>query len=97
MTSKLSPRAETDLEDISDYTFEEYGMDQEEEYMEMLDSNLKRVGDKPGNVGINRDDVRPGLKSLLAGEHKIWFRVVGKDAHVTRILHQSTGVDNAIL
>ena len=97
MTYKLSPRAETDLQDISDYTFEEYGMDQEEEYMEMLDSNLQRVGDEPGNVGIKRDDVRPGIKSLLAREHKIWFRVVGEDAHVTRVLHQSTNMDNAIL
>lgn len=41
MTYKLSPRAETDLEDISDYTFQEHGLDQEEEYMDMLDSKLE--------------------------------------------------------
>ena len=38
--------------------------------------------------GRSRDELRPGLRSLIVHPHTIFFRISGGEAQVARVLHE---------
>lgn len=86
----FSPAAAADLDNIWNYTYEEWGPDQADRYTDDIQnicSSLAR-GEKRG-----RDvDVRSGYLKHVAGKHFVFFRMTRAGVEVIRILHQSMDV-----
>jgi len=87
----LRPKAKSDLVDIADYTFDEWGAEQEELYLRMLQKAFQSLSDNP-NSGRAIDEIVPGLRRLLAGRHIILYFVGERHVDIVRVLHHSMDV-----
>lgn len=94
---RLSAEAETDIDEILNYTSEAFGKDQADRYRSLLLealTDLTRGPDIPNSR--NRDEIRPGLRSLhiarrsRKGRHLVLFRASnGQTIDVLRVLHDA--------
>ncbi len=87
----FSPAAAADLDNIWDYTVEEWGTDQADRYTDDIQDICRSLarGDKRG-----RDvDARAGYRKQAVGKHFVFFRVTDAGIEVIRILHQSMDVE----
>jgi toxin ParE1/3/4 len=82
----LSPQAETDLDQIWDFTVKRWGEKQAEDYIRLLVGAIETVGANPRR-GRPCDEVRKGYRRYPAGSHIIFFRKVKGGIDVIRILH----------
>ena len=87
----LSQPAEIDLEDIFDYSYNQFGIDQAIAYQDQLLATLDRMGSFPES-GISRDDIRKGLRLTISGGHIIFYRIKTQEVFILRILHHSRDV-----
>jgi toxin ParE1/3/4 len=78
--------AESDLIGIWQHSFEEWGAEQADKYLDELDSSIKMLADTPG-VGIRRDYVRDGYHVLFVASHAVYYTVTPTTIHVIRVLH----------
>ena len=85
------PEADADLESIWDYTLREWGLDQALKYDADLIGRIERLarGQSPSR---SADDIAPGLRRVLAGEHVVFFREDDAAVTVVRVLHQRMDV-----
>lgn len=86
----FSPAAISDLNDIWDYTAEEWGPDQADRYTDDIQdmcSSLARSERRGRTV-----DVRDSYFKYAVGRHFVFFRMSGAGIVVVRILHQSMDV-----
>jgi toxin ParE1/3/4 len=83
----LTEEAHADLVDIADRTFERWGEQQEEKYIGELYS---RFSDVTANVNLGRtcDELRSGLRRIGQGSHVVYFRTIGGEVEIVRILHE---------
>ena len=83
----LSPKAKSDLSDVWDYTFSQWGATQTEKYVRELYSVMEaQVLDLSTSVDIS--DVRKGYRKARSGSHVVFFKVIKDEIDVVRILHQ---------
>jgi toxin ParE1/3/4 len=87
MTLILSPAAQIDIDRIWDHSAEQWGEEHAEAYIGDLRRSLEQIGRNP-NLGRSCDEVRSGYRQRLARSHVIFYRIVGVDVDVVRILHQ---------
>jgi toxin ParE1/3/4 len=89
--ARLSPAAEADVDEIWDYSEERWGRPQANRYVRDLDATCTGLAE--GRVSsISAEDIRPGYRKAACGSHMIYFRYVGEEVEVVRILHQSMDV-----
>ncbi len=94
---RLSAEAEADIDEILGYTLETFGEAQADRYRSLLAEALGELSQRPDvPYSRNRDDVRPGLRSLHIarrdnkGRHLILFRTAdGQVVDVLRVLHDA--------
>ena len=81
----FSPAAETDIDDIWDYSADNWGPDQADRYTDEIRDACHALasGRKQGRV-VN---VRPGYLKTLTGSHVIYFRDQGDRLEIVRVLH----------
>ena len=84
---RLSPKAESDLEDIWIYTFNEWTIKQADGYYHEILTVLERLAS--GKLKGRKADIRNGYLKYPAGKHLIFFRPIEDEIEVIRILHQS--------
>lgn len=82
----LSPRARSDIREIGRYTLGRWGVDQAEVYVAMIRDAVASVAADPRR-GRSCDEVRAGYFKFAVGSHVIFYRQVGADIDVVRILH----------
>ncbi|MEG3180051.1 type II toxin-antitoxin system RelE/ParE family toxin [Sphingomonas sp. LT1P40] len=84
-TLVFSPAAEADLDDIWDYSADNWAPDQADRYTDEIRDACKALasGAKRGRVV----DVRPGYLKLTTGSHIVYFRERGDRLEIVRILH----------
>jgi toxin ParE1/3/4 len=87
----LSRRASADIRTIQRYTARHWGPDQARVYDEAIVRALTMLQEHP-DLGRDRGDLVPGLRSHPAGSHTIFYRVSGDTLTVRRILHQRMNV-----
>ena len=87
----IRPEAEKDLKGISRYTQSAWGPEQARKYLRALHQKLQRLAANP-NLGVMRDDVGRGYRSAPVGHHLVFYRLVGDDIVVVRVLHESMNV-----
>ncbi|MCI0466330.1 MAG: type II toxin-antitoxin system RelE/ParE family toxin [Beijerinckiaceae bacterium] len=91
----LSPRAQSDLDEIWDYTAKNWGTEQAALYLRQLETAIKSVAKAPG-LGRSCDDIRMGYRKYPAGSHVIFFRLTGAGIEVIRILHRHMDFDRHV-
>jgi toxin ParE1/3/4 len=88
----LSPRAQGDLDEIWDYTSVRWSEDQAERYTRDIWQAIQDVAKNP-NRARACDDFRSGYRRCAVGSHVLFFRVVGGQIDIVRILHQRMDFD----
>ncbi|MBF6284489.1 type II toxin-antitoxin system RelE/ParE family toxin (plasmid) [Nocardia farcinica] len=89
----LYPAARADLEEIWDYTLDQWGPDQAEDYVSELRHAIERVADRPG-IGRACEELRPGYRRLPTGSHTLYYRITEDGVvAIVRILHQRMDPD----
>lgn len=81
----LSPRARRDLDEIWDYSVENWSEDQAERYLRMLWRGIELLADDPER-GRSCETIRAGYYRYSVGSHMIFYKLTGID--VVRVLHQ---------
>ena len=84
----LSPQATKSIASIKRYTDQNFGKQQTSKYVSMLRSKIDDVAAKP-SLGQQRDEIKSGYYSVIAGKHCIYYRVSEQRIDVLDILHQS--------
>lgn len=88
---ELSQEADTDLQEIFDYTQEKFGSDQAIAYLTGLDELFYALCTHP-HTGRVRSEIRPRLRSISYVSHVVFYRVVDKHVRIVRVLHASRDI-----
>ena len=83
----LTPRAQTDLDEIWDYTVDRWGIYQAETYIRQLWNHIQTVADKPA-LGRECEEVRAGYRRYPSGSHVLFYRLTDFGIDIVRILHE---------
>ncbi|MFK7910409.1 MAG: type II toxin-antitoxin system RelE/ParE family toxin [Akkermansiaceae bacterium] len=95
MILELSDDAKADLQSISQYTLDTWGVEQEELYLKRLYSKLREVQQTPERWRF-RKELHPDCQCAPVGRHVIFF-CIGRDTlKVARILHQSMDYESHV-
>jgi toxin ParE1/3/4 len=84
---RLFPKAKLDLSGIWDYTYQEWGLEQAEKYMQTLWQSMQGLIVDP-STSVDIGYVRKGYRKTRTGSHVIFFKLADDGINVVRILHQ---------
>jgi toxin ParE1/3/4 len=80
-------RADQDLQEIYRYTRRTWGRAQAERYLRGLVQRFAALVDNP-LMGIAREDLRPeGLRSVVHGDHVVFYQPQSYGVLIVRVLH----------
>lgn len=86
-TFTLTNKAFADLKDIGHYTLEQWGREQRNLYLKMLDATFRQLAANPLK-GKDCSDIRSGYRKFNAGSHMIFYRQLSGDTiEIVRVLH----------
>jgi toxin ParE1/3/4 len=88
---ELSEEADNDLENIFDYTANEWGVAQAFVYVTAFDVIFENLSANP-EPGHERNEIREGLRSFVKESHVIFYRILKDHIRIVRILHKSRDV-----
>jgi toxin ParE1/3/4 len=93
MTSSFTLReaAQADLEDIWLYTFQQWGIDQADSYVQSLLARCEWLSQNP-LVGKKREDLKVGYYCFPEGVHLIFYTINQGKIDVIGILHQNMDI-----
>lgn len=84
----LSPQAQQSLVQISQYTLDNFGKRQQQNYLKMLRDRMRAAAKNP-EKGKERGDIKTGYYSVQAEKHHIYYRVRDSHIEIIDVLHQS--------
>ena len=87
---RLSPKAQSDLESLFDYTLGRWGEAQAMRYIDLVEAACADLADAPQQAQ-GCDHIRAGYRRRGVGQHMIYFRLTDYGIAVVRILHQRMG------
>ena len=82
----LKPQARSDVSGALLYTREQWGADARARYKATLYRSLQELTAFP-EIGILRDEIYPGCRSRLTGQHVIYYHLDDDQIIVVRLLH----------
>ena len=91
----LTPKAQFDLEEIYDYTFMTWGINQAEKYQDELFDSMLSITKNP-KIGAVYYFKKGNYRKLNRNKHLIFYRVKGEECIVTRILHERMDLKNRL-
>lgn len=83
----LSEAAETDLEDIFEYTFFYFGEKKWLEYENSININIEKVANNP-DIGHSREDIPENCLAWAVKNHFLIYKIENGYIHLLRILHE---------
>lgn len=83
---KLSSDADHDMNDIFDYSIEEFGRKQAFDYAAKLHALFLKLTEQP-EIGRRRNEIKIGLRSIPVGEHIVFYRILKNKIRILRVLH----------
>ncbi len=94
MNYKISKLAESDLENIWLYTFEEWSLEQSDYYYDLIMDEIEYIAENP-KTGKDFNVVRKGYFRSRVKSHFIFYKINLKEekVEITRILHQQMDID----
>ena len=87
--------ADSDLDDIDDFSIAHFGDDVAETYIRGFEAAFQRLSEFP-NVGRLEPDVGQGIRCLSHRLHRIYFAIDGSTVIVIRILHHARDARRAL-
>ena len=89
------PAAAQDIEEIWEYSFQNWGMAQAETYVQTIsDTALALASGDLG--GTEMPNLGAGLRRQIIGSHVLWFRIGDGFLTSGRVLHQSRDVGRLV-
>jgi len=88
---RLTGRAARDINEIEQHSAAEFGSSLTAQYLQGLHEAFARLRDFPG-IGVMRDDLRPGTRSLRYRSHRIYYRPMPGGILIQRVLHYARQV-----
>ena len=88
MRLRQSPRASADLDSIYEHGATNHGIRAALAYIEAIEQRFRLLLDHPRS-GRTEDTLVPGLRSMLSGSHRIFYRIDGDTITIQRILHMA--------
>ncbi len=94
MNYKLSKLAESDLEKIWLYTFEEWSLEQADYYLDLILDEIEYISKNPKS-GKDYNDIIKGYFRSRVKSHFIFYKINWKEetVEIIRILHQQMDID----
>jgi toxin ParE1/3/4 len=92
---RLTRAAREDLAEIGRYSGRRWGAAQRRAYLARLDARMDQLVDHP-QIGVARDDLRPGYRCLREGRHLIFYRLAAATVEIVRIVHQRMDVRRSL-
>ena len=86
--ARITPKARSDLRDISRYTDKKWGRQQRFKYIKQLKDRFSYLADKP-QIGRKRDEIIGSPYSYHEGRHVIFYRTTAEGIEILRVLHDS--------
>ncbi len=84
---RFSSDADTDLEQIADHTWSNWGQRQLAKYMNELDNCFEQIRKNP-QIGRSCESIRSGFRQIEVGRHVIFYVIESDAILIVRILHQ---------
>jgi toxin ParE1/3/4 len=92
----LRQEAINDLNDIWDYTIQEWSENQADKYYESIQFSCKEIAENP-SVGKYYPEISKYLLGLKTGKHIIFYYLISEDEiEVIRILHERMDLKSRI-
>lgn len=85
------PQAERDLLDIWQYSAQQWGYLQADQYLDDLQQALERVAQQPLVFPL-RSDFTPAIRMALCNRHVLICQSDGLSVTLVRVLHQSADI-----
>ena len=97
MTASYSIRnaALADLEEIWLYTYDRWGLEQADNYLNLFFTRFSWLAENPF-VGKQRDDIKSGYYCFPEGMHLVFYTISDEGIDIIGIPHQSMDVINHI-
>jgi toxin ParE1/3/4 len=83
----LAPRAAKDLRDIWAYFARVASVEVADKILHEIDQAAARLADRP-HLGRPRDEVKPGLRGVLAQPYTVFYRIADTSVEIVRVLHE---------
>jgi len=84
----LRPKAQSDIDDIWDYTVKTWGVEQARSYLTGLRQVCTQLAENP-ELGLCRDELHRGLRVYPSGKHLVFYLTRTEGIDIVRILHES--------
>lgn len=82
---RLTEPAIQDIEHIADYIARESGLEQADQFLTKLDAKFSKIAQFP-NLGRQRSEILPGLRSLSVGQYLILYIPANQDVDILRVV-----------
>ena len=82
---RLTEPAIQDIEQIVDYIARQSGLDIADRFLSKLDKRFANIAKFP-NLGRQRDEILPGLRSLSIDNYLILYMPIGQDVEIFRFV-----------
>ena len=89
----ILPKAYEDIEEIFDYTLENWSYNQAVKYVALIDDCIRDIAQEK-LMGKNYLHSIINYKTIKTGKHIIFYRFQDKTCIVVRILHEKMDLDN---
>jgi len=93
---KLTPRAEADLVRIWLYTFDMWGAEQADGYVDQIEESLKHLLIHP-SLGADYSHIRPAYRRLRIEQHDVFYTVGTNELLIVRVLHEDMDAPRRLL
>jgi toxin ParE1/3/4 len=82
----VAAAAASDLREIARYTEREWGSAQKTRYLQAIETLIRRLCEH-SSLGLARDEIHPGYRSLACEQHVFFYRDRSDAVEIIRILH----------
>ncbi|MEH2194857.1 type II toxin-antitoxin system RelE/ParE family toxin [Aliinostoc sp. HNIBRCY26] len=82
---RLTEPAIKDIEEIADYIAKQSGLRESELFLSKLDAKFVKIAQFP-NLGRQRDEILPGIRSLSVNSYLILYMPIGQDVEIFRVI-----------
>ena len=83
----LTQAADEDLISIEQFGYEKFGVEQSNRYREKLKHHFSLLAEWP-ELYPAVDHLHPGYRRSVCGSHSIFYRILGEDVEIVRILNR---------
>lgn len=90
---EVSEAANADLGDIYDYGAEMFGLEAADAYVRRFGAAYALIAEHP-YAGPEHATVRPPIRSISCGSHRVYYDVLPNRIVVRRVLHKRVDVEN---